>query len=168
DGAIHDLNAGGRMVHRLFEGNGAAETLVTSCRARIAESTGYLLAAGEELGDVENQAMTQWLMRSGQPDARFRLRQALHSPLVQNDVDYVLIDCPPRLTTAAVNALTCADYVLVPVLLDATSVEAAPRFLRWLSTLKNALACPDLDVLGVVANRTFPREEMIGRERDMW
>src|SRR5262249_23445222 len=50
----------------------------------------------------------------------------------------------------------------------ATSVEAVPRFLRWLRVLKTAIGLPDLDGLGGVAHRTFPREEMFGRERDVW
>ena len=67
----------------------------------------------------------------------------------------VLIDCPPRLTTGCVNALAASDYVLIPVLLEETSVEAVPRILTWLKLFQSEV-CRELDVLGVVGNKAFP------------
>ncbi len=34
---------------------------------------------------------------------------------IKDNYDYVIIDCPPSLSTLTVNALTTADTVLVPI-----------------------------------------------------
>jgi cellulose biosynthesis protein BcsQ len=98
---------------------------------------------------------------------RHVLRSYLHTPTVWLDYDYVLLDCPPRLTTACINAFAAADFVLIPVIPDQTSAEAVPRQLRALKNLQGVL-CPQLDVLGLVANRTSPREQLVQRERAIW
>ncbi|MCS6898131.1 MAG: ParA family protein, partial [Nitrospira sp.] len=63
--------------------------------------------------------------------------------------DLVIFDCPPRLTTSTVNALTTSDYVLIPTKLDERSFEAIPRTLSFLDNLR-PIAQPK--ILGVVAN----------------
>ena len=66
--------------------------------------------------------------------------------------DYVLLDCPPRLSTACVNALAASDFALIPVLLDTTSAQSVPNLLRKLRRLRGGVLA-QLGVLGVVANR---------------
>ena len=61
-------------------------------------------------------------------------RSLFHCQEVVNQYDFVLFDCPPRLTTACVNALGCSDFLLVPVLLEQGSVEALTESLERLST----------------------------------
>jgi cellulose biosynthesis protein BcsQ len=113
----------------------------------------YLLATDSDgLDEVESQVMAQWLMGVSEDDVRFRLREALHDPAVQREYDIVLLDCPPRLSTACVNALAASDYALIPVLPEHMSTETAPRLLRWLKKFQGTF-CPDIAVLGVVANR---------------
>ena len=84
------------------------------------------------------------------PDARFLFREWFHRNAVLERYDSVLFDCPPRLTTACVNALACSDFLLVPVLLEQGSVEALPRTLNWLTRLPHVTHAK---LLGVVANR---------------
>jgi cellulose biosynthesis protein BcsQ len=122
---------------------------------------GHIIAADEALADVETFVMVQWWLSqqnktNAAPDIRFLLRQALHGSDLSKSLDFVLIDCPPRLTTACINALACSDFVLIPVLLDSTSTEAVPRMLEWLRRLKDANVCPNLSVLGILANRVNP------------
>jgi cellulose biosynthesis protein BcsQ len=85
-----------------------------------------------------------------QPDARFLFRPLFHSQEVLSQYDFVLFDCPPRLTTACVNALGCSDFLLIPVLLEQGSVEALPRTLNWMPRLPHVCKA---QLLGVVANR---------------
>ena len=127
----------GDLVHRVSHPN-------------LTGRTCDFIAADESLAEVETRAQARWLV-TRTPDARFLFRQAFHRPEVVSLYDFVLFDCPPRLTTACVNAFGCSDFLLVPVLLEQGSVEALPRTLRWLQSLPHVAGRARL--LGVVANR---------------
>lgn len=107
------------------------------------------IPADEGLAEAELRAQARWLVTQ-KPDARFLFRQAFHSPDVLDRYDYVLFDCPPRLTTACVNVLGCCDFLLIPMLLEQGSVETLPRTLKWLTDLPHVTKAR---LLGVVANR---------------
>ncbi len=72
-------------------------------------------------------------------EIRFRFRAHLHREDVFKAFDLVIFDCPPRLTTSAINALTCSDFILIPTKLDLGSMNAVPRTIKWLQTLQNLL-----------------------------
>jgi chromosome partitioning protein len=125
-----------------------------------------ILPATDPLADVETWLQIRWLIRPDGGDVRFALRSALHDPAVSAGFDRVLLDCPPRLTTACVNALACCDYVLIPVILDRTSTLAAPRLLGLLRDLRPILMSDAVGV-GLAANRTS-RETLVPNEADIW
>ena len=101
-------------------------------------------------------------------DVRFLLRKLLHSSVIQDRYDLIMIDCPPRISTASINALAASDFLLIPVLLDFTSSESAPRMLSWVSRYKKTIICPELDLLGIVANKKSDRRsELLDRERNL-
>jgi cellulose biosynthesis protein BcsQ len=108
-----------------------------------------VIAAGESLAEAELRAQGRWLATPN-PDVRFLFRRSFHAAQVCAGYDYVFFDCPPRLTTASINALACSDYLLVPVVLEQGSVEALPRTLTWLNKLPHVARAR---LLGVVANR---------------
>ena len=112
----------------------------------------FLVAADEELGNVEAALLQRWLVKSTPDDIRYRLRTILHSEEITERFDFILLDCPPRLTTACINALAASDCVLIPVLPNATSTWSVPRLLKWLKHLRG-VACPELSVMGVVGNK---------------
>jgi cellulose biosynthesis protein BcsQ len=112
-----------------------------------------LVAADEELLDVETVLGQRWHAQPALDDVRYRLRAILHAADIADQFDFILLDSPPRLTAACVNALGASDYVLIPVLPNKTSTEAVPRLLRWLKRLGQAM-CPELSVMGVVGNKT--------------
>lgn len=163
-----------RLVEALF-GEGEPDPQVLSrCVEPILDdrqraTDGAILACDERLGVQETHALNRWLVAPEQGDVRFRLRSVLHADAVQGDYDFVLLDCPPRLTTTCINALTAADYVLIPVVLDERSTEGAPRLLRWLRERRGTLF-PGLAGAGVVANKTrgTSRARLINREREVW
>ncbi len=120
-----------------------------------------VVAAGGKLSHAEASCMLRWLARQTKDDVRFRLRQALHHENVNFDV--VLIDCPPRLTTAGINALAASDFVLIPTLPDSRSGEAAIRVIKEIDHLKRSVSpeFSNLRVLGVLCNRTTPAHPAI-------
>jgi cellulose biosynthesis protein BcsQ len=103
----------------------------------------------DSLEETETRLMVEWLLDRRRPDPRFFLREALHDRDL--GFGYVLLDCPPRLTTACVNALAASDFVLIPVVPDPVSTRAVENLLRTLKRFRDEL-CPDLAVLGVVPN----------------
>lgn len=105
--------------------------------------------AADSLEETETRLMVEWLLDRRRPDPRFFLREALHDPGL--DFGYVLLDCPPRLTTACVAALAASDFVLIPVVPDPVSTRAVENLLRTLKRFRDEL-CPELAVLGVVPN----------------
>lgn len=152
----------------------AAENKTASLRAedysrQHSEVPGlWIMPADETLAEVENRVMARWLVKPADGDLRFLLRRVFHAPEVAQNYDFVILDCPPRLTTACVNAYAAADYVVVPVIPDPTSAEATPRQLRTLRNHQDHL-CADVKLLGLVANRTSAYgKPMVAREREEW
>jgi cellulose biosynthesis protein BcsQ len=164
---IEDLRRQRHFIQNLFRDDGAWAGAFLEWMVRVQGGNGFLVAADEELAELEMQALARWLVKESKKDARFLLRDVLHAPMVQDQFNAVLLDCPPRLTTACINGLTACDFVLIPTLLDQPSAEAVPRQLRWLRTLQ-PLLFPDLRVLGVVANKAESRQTMIARENEVW
>ena len=115
-------------------------------------------SAEESLDETETRLMIEWLADRTRPDPRFFLREALHEPGVGRHVGYVFLDCPPRLTTACVNALAASDFVLIPVLPDAVSTHAAENLLRALGRFKADLL-PELTPLALVPNMVRLRSD---------
>lgn len=103
----------------------------------------------DDLADVELREEARWFIRR-QPDSRFIFRDILHTSRICERYDYVIFDCPPRLTIGAVNAWACADWLLIPLVLDQQSVQATPRTLAWLQRLRHV---SHAQLLGLVANQ---------------
>jgi chromosome partitioning protein len=63
--------------------------------------------------------------------------------------DYILIDCPPSLGLLTVNALTAADYVLIPVQTEYYALEGLGHLLDTIQRVRGSTN-PSLELLGVV------------------
>ncbi|MDQ3159169.1 MAG: ParA family protein [bacterium] len=64
--------------------------------------------------------------------------------------DYILIDCPPSLSLLTINALTAADWVLIPVQTEYYALEGLSQLLEVMQKVRKSLN-PKLQLLGVVA-----------------
>ena len=67
----------------------------------------------------------------------FRLRAAIEP--VRSDYDYIILDTPPSLGLLAVNALTSADSVLVPIQCEYFALEGLGAFLGTLERIRASL-----------------------------
>lgn len=68
---------------------------------------------------------------------------------VQDEYDYVLIDCPPSLSMLTVNAMTTASSVLVPIQCEYYALEGLTQLIYTINLVKERLN-PDLQMEGVV------------------
>ncbi len=63
--------------------------------------------------------------------------------------DYILIDCPPSLSSLTINAMTAADALLVPMQCEFLALEGLSQLLRTVEIVRSGLN-PDLEIQGVV------------------
>lgn len=76
------------------------------------------------------------------------LKRALQP--VQDKYDFILIDCPPQLSILAINGLSCADGVIVPVKTDYLAYRGLELLMDTVREIKE-LVNPDLHIYGVIA-----------------
>jgi cellulose biosynthesis protein BcsQ len=171
---IDGLRRDKAFVQRAFQKRPAEFETIYPCLHRIRKEAACkceVLGTDEDLSDVEDQLMMQWIIGETDDDIRFRMRNLLHSDLIQQRYDYIILDCPPRNTTASVNALAASDYLMVPVLLDYTSAEAVPRMLATLKRIRDnreVPICPEIEVAGIVANRVLQDGKLTPDEQHVW
>jgi chromosome partitioning protein len=100
---------------------------------------------------------------AGRPDREKILKKSLDAGNLA--YDYVLIDCPPALGLLTINALTAADYVLIPVQAEYYALEGLSQLLQVMQQVRASFN-PDLELLGVVMTmfdrRTTLAEQVYG------
>ena len=69
---------------------------------------------------------------------------------IKDSYDFILIDCPPQLSILTINALSCADGVLIPVKTDYLAYRGLTQLQDSIREIQE-LINPDLQVLGVIA-----------------
>ncbi len=77
--------------------------------------------------------------------------------MMRDRYDYIICDCMPSLGLLTINALACADSVLIPVAAAYLSVRGLEQLLKTISRVKRQLN-PNLEIEGIlltmVDNRT--------------
>ena len=68
---------------------------------------------------------------------------------VRSDYDFIFLDCPPSLGLITLNALTCADKILVPIQCEYYALEGLSQLINTIKLVKAKLN-PSLEVEGVV------------------
>ncbi|MDX1666778.1 MAG: ParA family protein, partial [Saprospiraceae bacterium] len=75
--------------------------------------------------------------------------QELFAP-VRDDYDYILIDCPPSLGLLTLNALTCSDYVYIPLQTEFLALQGLAKLKQVINKVQFRLN-KELEVGGVIA-----------------
>lgn len=107
-----------------------------------------------DLEEADAQLLGSWLANPLDDDVRMFLRTALHNPELRKRYDYVLLSCPPRLSTSCINALAASDFALIPTSLDIPGAEATHNLLRKIGEYQRSGLLTELQILGILANRT--------------
>ena len=77
----------------------------------------------------------------------YRLKTAVQS--VQQDFDFIFIDCPPSLGLLTINALGAADSVLIPIQCEYYALEGVASLMNTISRVKKTIN-PHLEIEGVL------------------
>jgi chromosome partitioning protein len=91
----------------------------------------------------------------------FKLKEAL-DPL-RSEYDYIVIDSPPGLGLLTVNSLTASDYVVIPALADAYSLQGMGQLYETIKAVQK-YCNPNLTIKGVLLTRHNSRSVL---SRDM-
>lgn len=68
---------------------------------------------------------------------------------IEDEYDYVFIDCPPSLGILTINALSCADSVLIPIQCEFYALEGVSQLVNTIQLVKKSLN-KELYIEGVV------------------
>ena len=92
-----------------------------------------LVAIEIELVDKENR--------------EYMLKQAIEG--LEDDYDYILIDCAPSLGLLTLNALTAADSVIIPIQCEYFALEGLGKLLNTIKSVQK-IHNPELDIEGLL------------------
>ncbi|HAF15359.1 MAG TPA: chromosome partitioning protein ParA [Blastocatellia bacterium] len=123
------------IYHSIVMGEPVAEIILPTemPNLKILPANKDLAGAEVELVDIEHR--------------EFRLRQAL-APVEQN-YEYVIIDCPPSLGLLTLNALTAAKSLLVPIQCEYYALEGVTELFDTLARIRH-LHNPNLTIEGLL------------------
>jgi len=90
----------------------------------------WLLAASINLVGAESELVNE-------VGREIILRQALES--VENDFDYLIIDCPPSLGLLTLNSLAAVDEILIPIQPHFLALQGFSRLLQTVTLVQNRI-----------------------------
>jgi chromosome partitioning protein len=100
---------------------------------KVLPSDRNLIGAEVELVDVKER--------------EFKLRESLRS--LENEYDFIIIDCPPSLGLLTLNALTAANSLLVPIQCEYYALEGVTELFDTLARIRRSLN-PSLTIEGLL------------------
>ena len=130
------------VYHVLLE----QQTLIS---ATVPASNGKfdLLPANRELAGAEVELVDQ-------PHRETRLKQALTE--VQDQYDFILLDCPPALNLLTVNGLCAAHAVMIPMQCEYYALEGLSDLVQTIKRVRAHLN-PELEIEGLLRTMFDPR-----------
>ena len=95
------------------------------------------------------------------PRRNFILKDALdeYSAHGQNELSYILIDCPPSLTLLTLNAMAAADAVMVPLQCEFFALEGLSQLMKTIELVRDKLN-PTLEIQGIVLTMFDKRNKL--------
>jgi chromosome partitioning protein len=100
---------------------------------KVLPSDRNLIGAEVELVDVKER--------------EFKLRESLRS--LENEYDFIIIDCPPSMGLLTLNALTAANSLLVPIQCEYYALEGVTELFDTLARIRRSLN-PSLTIEGLL------------------
>lgn len=94
-----------------------------------------------------------------EPGRELILKGLIAKTLDTRKFDYVLIDCPPSLGLLTLNALTAADYLIIPVQAQFLAMRGMAKITNVIEIVKERLN-PNLNIGGIVITQFDKRKTL--------
>lgn len=154
-----DLDAQGNLSHTLRASDSARRSILEVLIGELSINDavqptycGDLLPASRSLSGAD-----AFLSDTGK---EYRLKEAIDS--INKKYDYIIIDSPPALGIATVNALTAAGTAIIPAQADIYSLQGVEQLAGTIGTVKR-YCNPGLTIDGILLTRYSPRS-ILSRE----
>lgn len=113
---------------------------ITECVNKL-NSNLFIVTSIIDLAQIEMEMMTR--------ASREKILDRALTPL-KKEYDYIIIDCPPQLSILTINALSCADSVIIPVKTDYLAYRGLTQLEDTIAEIQE-LINPGLKKLGIIA-----------------
>jgi chromosome partitioning protein len=87
----------------------------------------------------------------------YLLKEAIQD--IANQYEYIIIDCPPSLSILTINAFVASDYIIVPVLADAFSLQGMGQLNNTIQSVRK-YCNSNLKVAGILLTRFNQRTNL--------
>lgn len=156
---VIDLDPQGNLSYNYdVAGNGKPTALgvitgeVSTREAIQKTGCGDIIASSRQLSGAD-----LFLDKTGK---EYKLREALEG--IAGDYDFIVIDTPPSLGILTINALTCADGVIIPSQADIYSIQGIQQLMDTIATVKK-YCNSSLKVEGILLTR-YSGRSVLSRE----
>ena len=127
----------GRQPVTIYEAmRGESELQPFTIRENLDIVISTLDLSGVEM-ELSNEAGREYILRE------------VFDPLVDN-YDFIILDCPPSLGLLTLNALTCSNYVIIPLQTEFLALQGLAKIKQVIDKVKFRLN-KDLEIGGVIA-----------------
>lgn len=120
-------------------------------------------AAGYALAPANSDLTVAEISLLEVDDRQRKLKQALIP--IQDDYDYILLDCPPSLNMLTVNALTAADEILIPMQCEYFALEGLSSLLDTVRSIQQEVN-PQLQIGGLLRTLFDGRNSLANQVSD--
>ena len=139
------------VYHVLLEADGIPAVRVTCEQAKY-----DVVPANRELAGAEVELVDE-------PHREQRLTNALKE--MQDQYDYILIDCPPALSLLTLNGLVAAHSVMIPMQCEYYALEGLSDLVNTVKKVRAALN-PQLEIEGLLRTMFDPRNALAQQVSD--
>ncbi len=131
-----DKNAIEKTLYHGMIGDVPVEDLIISCEIEALK----IIPARVELIGFEVEMMSENHRESA-------LKKLLAN--LNGQFDFIILDCPPSLSLLTINAMTAADFVLIPLQCEFYALEGLSQLLDTVKRIKRGLN-PQLKISGIL------------------
>lgn len=128
-----------KSEHTLYELLLGEETIQQCIIPNIQESLS-LIPSNMELAGAEIELI-------GIDNKEYILKKAVED--IQDEYDFIIMDCPPSLSMLTINAMTAADSIIVPIQCEYYALEGLSQLIHTIQLVQDRLN-PKLEIEGVV------------------